>query len=38
MGVSARFLENFVVKGGFSMVPEASHISATGNVGISYSW
>jgi hypothetical protein len=38
MGVSARFMKNYVVKGGVSMAPTADHVRPTGNIGIAYSW
>lgn len=38
VGLSARFLDSLVVKGGISMVPSYGQFNQVGNIGIGYSW
>lgn len=38
MGVSGRFMKDFVVKGGVAFVPANTKAHATGNIGIAYSF
>ncbi|NVN99768.1 MAG: YadA-like family protein [Geobacteraceae bacterium] len=38
VGMSARFMEHYMVKGGIAIVPTYDKISPAGNVGVSYSW
>jgi len=38
VGLSGRFFESLVVKGGISMVPSYGQFNQVGNIGIGYSW